>query len=378
VLSWQDRRTTEQVTGLRHLEGVVREKTGLLLSPHYAAPKLAQLLGELEDGRARAEAGEVVAGTLDAFLVRGLVGLDATEPGHAGRTLLCDLATGRWDEELCAVWEIPGAALPEIRDSAGVWGEVEGGGMLCAVLGDQQAALLGHGGGSAGIAAAHFGTGSFVLAATGSRPVRRPGLLTAVLFARGGHRTFQLEGSVNSAGSAVEWSARLAGIDLAGFEPRTLDPDRLPWCFPAFAGAAAPWWRPEATGVVAGLDLGVDGERLVAGVLCGVAMRVLDCVDELAEEGLATTLRLSGRLTRLDALVDLLADAGGLPVEVMAEEETGLVGVARLASGRIGEPGGSPRLRRRRRPEWPVDRRRRVRERWRRFARRATELGPPP
>ncbi|HEX5759220.1 MAG TPA: FGGY family carbohydrate kinase, partial [Thermoanaerobaculia bacterium] len=171
AISWQDRREAGRVRGMAaHAEEVAR-RTGLRLSPHYAAPKLAGLLEALPDGLARARGGELVAGTLDAWLVRRLAGRDATEPGQAGRTLLYDLEEDRWSPELCALWGVPAAALPALAPSAGAWGEVEGV-PLRAMLGDQQAALLGHGGWAEGTAAAHFGTGAFVLATTGGA-VRR-------------------------------------------------------------------------------------------------------------------------------------------------------------------------------------------------------------
>ncbi len=377
ALSWQDRREGERVRGLAvHAEEIAR-RTGLRLSPHYAAPKLAGLLAALPHGFERARGGELVAGTLDAWLVGRLTGRDGTEGGHAGRTLLYDLDGDCWDGELCRLWGVPMAALPALRPSAGAWGEVDGVPLL-ASLGDQQAALLGHGGWEEGVVAVHFGTGAFVLAATGERIRRHPGLLSAVVAATAEGRRFQLEGSVNSAGSAVDWACGVTGTGVAAWEERPLDPDHLPWVLPAFAGAAAPWWRPEAAGVAAGLGLATSGEELVGGVLAGVAMRVLDCVEALAEAGLAPrVLRVSGKLVRLAGLVGLLADAGQLPVEVAAEEETGLLGAARLAAATAGLPvevARAPPARFRRDPAWPAPRAVSVRARWRDFAERALAL----
>jgi glycerol kinase len=378
ALSWQDRREDDRVRGLAEYGGEIARRTGLRLSPHYAAPKLAGLLEALPSGVERARAGELVAGTLDAWLVGRLTGRDGTEPGHAGRTLLYDLEEGRWDAELCALWGLPESALPALRPSAGPWGEVDGVPLLVS-LGDQQAALLGHGGWAEGVVAAHFGTGAFVLAATGERIRRHPGLLSAVLAATEAGRRFQLEGSVNSAGSAVDWACGLTGVALDAWAERPLDPDHLPWVFPALAGAAAPWWRPQAAGVAAGLGLATSGEELVGGVLAGVANRVLDCVEALAEAGLAPqVLRVSGKLARLAGLVGLLADAGQLSVEVAAEEETGLLGAARLAAATAGLPvkiATAPPVRRRREPAWPAARAATLRARWRDFAERALALG---
>jgi glycerol kinase len=381
ALSWQDRSESERVDALAHHAEEISRRTGLRLSPHYAAPKLARLLREVPEGIRRAAAGELVAGTLDAFLVRRLTGQDATEPGHAGRSLLYNLDTGDWDPALCDIFGVPATALPELRSSAGDWGHFRGV-PLTAVAGDQQAALLGHGGWQTGVTAAHFGTGAFVLAATGSRPLRHASLLAAVLASTGSGRRFQLEGSVNSAGSAVDWACRLTGEDLASWRQVSLDAENLPRVLPAFAGLGAPWWQARAKAAIGGLGPQVGGRELVAGVLAGVAHRVLDCVETLAEAGVVSrTLRVSGRLTRLEGLVGLLADAGQLTVEGAAEEETGLAGMARLAvAGRSGDEGPlrePPLTARRRQPAWSAGRARRERRNWRRFVQQALELARP-
>ncbi len=374
ALSWRDVSQGGRVEALAGQAEEVARRTGLRLSPHYAAPKLAHLLESLPGGRRRAEAGELVAGTLDAFLLRRLVGVDATEPGHAGRSLLYNLESGDWDPRLCELFGVPRAALPALAPSAAPRGEHRGV-QVTAVAGDQQAALLGHGGWEPGVTAVHFGTGAFVLAATGETARRHPGLLSAVVASTAAGRRFQLEGSVNSAGAAVDWACALTGADIEAFADRDLDPERLPRVFPAFAGAAAPWWRHDARAVVAGLTLETGADDLVRGVLAGVAMRVVDCLEALAEAGVPTaTLRASGKLTRLSGLVGLLADAAGVAVEVSADEETGLAGIARLAAtglGALPDPAGAPRIARRRDPAWPPERARAARRRWRQFVDRA-------
>jgi len=378
--SWQDTSQGASVERLADDAGEVARRTGLRLSPHYAAPKLAALIDSLPDGRRRAERGEIVAGTLDAFLVRRLTGRDATEPGCAGRTLLYNLADGAWDPWLCDLFGIPAAALPALATSAGAWGEHRGV-PLAAVAGDQQAALVGHGGWRGGRAAAHFGTGAFVLAATGEAPRFHPGLLTAVLASTPREIRYQIEGPVNSAGSAVDWICRLTGREVESFDDRPLDGDALdpagskPWVLPAFTGAAAPWWRPRARGAVAGLTLDHGAQELFDAVLSGVAMRVLDGVEAMREAGIEIrSLRVSGKLMRRRALVGLLADAGALEVEVGAEEEAGLAGVLALAALVIpGWPDLLPRgtsIARRRRPRWSGERAARMRTRWRAFVER--------
>jgi glycerol kinase len=378
ALSWQDRSEIDRVEKLAEHGTEVARRTGLLLSPHYAAPKLARLLDSLPQGRQRAERGELVAGTLDAFLVRRLVGVDATEPGHAGRSLLYNLESGDWDPTLCELFGVPSTALPELFPSAGPWGEVEGVPLL-AVAGDQQAALLGQGGWITGTAVAHFGTGAFVLTSTGSQPIRHPGLLSAVLAATESGRRFQLEGAVNSAGSAVDRACQLSGERLEDWRETDLDVDSLPLVLPALAGVGAPWWRPEARGLLANSELEGLGPALLGGVLAGVAMRVVDCLGALREAGARLrVLRLSGKLTRLRGLVDLIADAGQIDVEVSGQEESGLVGMARLVVSVLDDdeeplaarPPASYRLS----PGWDAARATAVSERWQEFVRRILDL----
>jgi glycerol kinase len=378
ALSWQDRSEIDRVEKLAEHGAEVTRRTGLPLSPHYAAPKLARLLEEVPRGHQRAEVGELVAGTLDAFLVRQLVGVDATEPGHAGRSLLYNLDSGDWDSTLCELFGVPPAALPELRPSAGRWGQVAGVPLL-AVAGDQQAALLGHGGWTTGTAVAHFGTGAFVLTSTGAEPVRHPGLLSAVLAATETGRRFQIEGAVNSAGSAVDRACQLTAERLEDWQETHLDVDRLPLVLPALAGVGAPWWRPEARGLLTDGEVEIVGPALLGGVLAGVAMRVVDCLEALSESGARLrVLRLSGKLTRLRGLVDLIADAGQIEVEVSSQEETGLLGMAKIVVSVLDNDeaplAASPAASYRRSPSWDPARAAAIRERWQRFVRGVLDL----
>jgi glycerol kinase len=381
ALSWQDRRAAAAARHLApRLAEEVARRTGLRLSPHYAALKLRELFDAEPALHARATDGKVVAGTLDAFLVHRLTGSPSTEPGAAGRTLLYDLEADRWSPELCAAFGIPEASLPPLAPSASQRGAAAGLPLL-ALAGDQQAALLGHGGWRPGTTAVHFGTGAFVLASTGASPRRHPGLLTAVLASSPSARRFQLEGSVSSAGSAVDWACAVTGVELETIAGAELDPERLPWVLPAFAGLAAPWWRPEARPVLAGMTPGTRREELVLGVVAGVAQRVIDNLEALTAAGVAIeVVRVSGRLARLSGLVGLLADAGQVPVERSAVEETGLRGIAGLArltaTGQESALLAPPPVGARRLPRWPQARARRLRERWREFVEHAAQVDP--
>lgn len=369
ALSWQDTSQTERTAALSSHAEDVAERTGLRLSPYYAAPKLAALLEEFPDGEARAAQGELVAGTLDAFLMHRLTGAPATEPGHAGRTLLYNLSQGSWDSELCQLFGLPMAAMPTLHPSAGFWGTYQGI-PVSAGAGDQQAALIGHGGWRPGTVAAHFGTGAFVLASVGPRVRRADGLLSAVLASTANGRHFQLEGTINSAGSAVVWACELTGQPITAWVDRELVPEELPWAVPALAGLGAPWWKPEARGLLHGLGTATRGEDLVGGMLFGIAMRVVDNLEALAASGTPIeVLRVSGKLTRVRGMIGLIADASMTPVEVSEIEETGLVGISRLAAaGLAGNAAAldfTPPVIRRHEPRWSAERVRSIRRRWR-------------
>jgi glycerol kinase len=397
ALSWQDLSARERTATLAPHAGEIAHRTGLRLSAHYAGAKLARLLDDDPPVRLRAERGAVVAGTLDAFLVHGLTGEATTEPGHAGRTLLYALAEDRWDSELAARFGVPLAALPAILPTAAPRGTLMSGPLagtpLVALVGDQQAALIGNGGsgGDEGrVAVVHFGTGAFALTDTGAAPRLHEGLLAAVTWSRAAKpgatlRRCQLEGSVNSAGSAVDWALRLGGLgasDLTAVGATELDPERLPAFLPAFLGVGAPWWREAPGAAVAALGLADGAVELLAAVLAGVAQRAVDCLEAFAGAGLAPSLvRASGRLATLPGLAGLVADASGLPVEVVAEEEAGLRGAARLAALATGASEGlltrPPPLAGRREPRWDATRRDGVRERWRAFL-GAASMTPAP
>jgi glycerol kinase len=369
ALSWQDTSQASRAEALESHAEDVAARTGLRLSPHYAATKLSALLDEMPDGRDRAAQGEIVAGTLDAFLMHRLTGTPATEPGHAGRYLLYNINQGSWDSELCQLFDVPVAALPTLRTSAGYWGDYRGI-PVCAGAGDQQAALLGHGGWREGTVAVHFGTGAFVLAATGERIRRHDGLLSAVMISTPHGRRFQLEGTVNSAGSAADWACRLTGESLADWVDREIVPEEIPWVVPAFAGLGAPWWQPRARGLIRGIGTGTRGADLLDGGLFGIAMRVVDNLEAMAESGTRPqVVRLSGKMTRLRGLVGLISDAAKVPVEVTQNEETGLLGICRLAAASLAGDTAlldfAPPIITRRDPRWSADRVASVRERWR-------------
>jgi glycerol kinase len=366
AISWQDRRESERVEALRTQEAEISRKTGLRLSPHYAAPKLAGMLEASPELRRRAADGEVVGGTLDAFLLQRLAGQPITDPTHAGRTLLYNLQRDNWDASLCRLWNLPPAMLPELRPSRSPRGYVDGLPLLASV-GDQQAALLGHGGWHEGVTAIHFGTGAFVLSGTGTIERRHPGLLTAVLASTPTDKRLQLEGTINSAGSAVDVVCAHTGQELTSWTTRSLDELSPPLMLPSLAGIGAPWWRPELNELLPrGVLDQAEPLALLAGVLNGLAHRVTDITEAMGHAGVElAVLRASGKLTRLSGLMQRIADLTRIPVEVSSEEETGLAGLARLAGDALDQPPAAAAARYESR--WPPNRTATERHRWREF-----------
>jgi glycerol kinase len=218
------------------------------------------------------------------------------------------------------------------------------------------------------VVAAHFGTGAFVLASTGEAIVRHPGLLTAALASIGLERRFQIEGTVQSAGSALDWMASRLGLELDGLDSVELDPQSLPAVVPAFVGLGAPWWRPRSRASIDGLELATSGADLLRGTLAGIAQRVADNVEAMREAGVEVeVLRLSGRLARRADLGRLVCELVRSPVEISAEEESGLDGIARLAGAVSGERSwletvAPPKARYA--PAWSETRHREARARW--------------
>ena len=264
ALVWQDRRTAETCERLKPEQGRVSERTGLVIDPYFSATKIAWILDRFPRARSRAQAGELAAGTVDSFLVWHLTGGRSfvTDATNASRTLLMDLRTVRWADDLCDLFGVPRAILPEILPSAGEFGRTHGldylpdGVPITGIAGDQQASLIGQGCFSDGQAKCTYGTGAFLLAHTGGRIVpSRGGLITtlAASFASGPPQ-YALEGSVFVAGAAVQWFRD--GLKAIGAAPEidTLalsgDPGSGVIFVPALTGLGAPYWEPSARGVV--------------------------------------------------------------------------------------------------------------------------------
>ena len=356
AIVWQDRRTAPLMAAMRAAghEERVRALTGLRLDPYFSASKFAWILDHVPGARARAERGELAAGTIDAWMLWNLTGgrVHATDASNASRTLLAaigghagDAAGCAWSDELCALFRVPRAMLPAIVDSAGVVGEsapaLLGAAIpIAGIAGDQQAALFGQRCVARGMAKCTFGTGCFLLAHAGDEAVAPPeGLLTTVAWRIAGRTEYAVEGSVFVGGSAVQWLrdglrffARASEVNaLAASVP---DAGGVV-VVPAFAGLGAPWWDAEARGAVLGLTRGATKAHVARATLEGVAQQVADLVDAIRAGGIAiTALRVDGGAAASDLLMQMQADLAGLPVERPHMLESTAFGAALLA--RVG------------------------------------------
>ncbi|GAA0802685.1 glycerol kinase GlpK [Spirilliplanes yamanashiensis] len=354
AIVWQDTRTADQLARFDEALGddTFRERTGLPLSPYFAGSKLAWLLDTVDGLRERAARGEVLFGTVDAYLIWRLTGRHVTDVTNASRTLLMDLRALSWSDEILAATGIPAAMLPEIRSSAEVYGRARAdvaGGVVAGVpvasaLGDQQAALFGQTCFSPGDAKCTYGTGSFLLLNTGDSPVTSGhGLLSTVGYRIGDQpAAYALEGAIAVTGSLVQWVRDNLGLISSAAEieqlAATVDDNGGCYFVPAFAGLFAPHWRPDARGVIAGLTGYVTKGHLARAVLEATGWQTREVVDAMnADSGVPLTeLRVDGGMTANGLLMQFLADALDVPVVRPAVTETTCLGAAYAAGLAVG------------------------------------------
>ena len=347
AIVWQCRRTApfcERLKSDGH-EAEFRRKTGLMLDPYFSGTKIRWLLDEVPEARQRAERGELAFGTVDSWLLWRLTGgaVHATDPTNASRTLCFDIRTLRWDEELCKILGVPVDLLPEVRPSAGVFGETAAGVLpasipVTGIAGDQQSALFGQCCFEPGMAKNTYGTGCFILLNTGARPVASEhGLLTTVAWQIGGATTYALEGSVFIGGAVVQWLRDGLGIIGSAAESEALagavaDTGGV-YLVPAFTGLGAPYWDPYARGVLVGLTRGTTRAHIARAALEAIAYQNRDVLDAMAQDSGArlTALRVDGGAAANNFLCQFQADV--LDVEVLrpAVTETTAMGAAFLA-----------------------------------------------
>lgn len=343
AIVWQDRRTAPRCAALREAghEPVLREKTGLLLDPYFSATKLEWMLRD-PLVRARADAGALCSGTVDSWLVTRLTNGAAhvTDVTNASRTLLADLRTGEWDDELLALFGIPRQLLPRVVPSAGVVGVASAAWFgraipIAGLAGDQQAALLGHGCVTPGAAKVTYGTGAFLLRFTGddAPPTPADGILATIAAGPRGKLAWALEGSLFIAGAAVQWLRDGLGLirdaaETAGLAASVADTGGVT-LVPAFTGLGAPYWNAEARGTITGLTRGTTRAHLVRATLEAIAHSTCDLVESM---GGVTALRVDGGAAQNDWLMQMQADLLGVPVERPAAVELTAYGAARLAA----------------------------------------------
>ncbi len=347
AIVWQDRRTAEachDIAEAGHAE-LIAERTGLLPDPYFSASKLAWLLDTVEGAQARAKAGELAFGTVDSYLLWRLTGgaVHATDATNASRTMLFDIHRQRWDDDLLGLWRLPSAVLPEVRDSAGDFGDTAAGLFeralpIRGIAGDQQAAAIGQACFKPGMVKSTYGTGCFVLLNTGAIPAASANrLLTTVAYRLGGQPSYALEGSIFVAGAAVQWLRD--ALKIIGAAPDTeglaqgLPSNRGVYMVPAFAGLGAPHWDPDARGALFGLTRDTGIAEIARAALEAVAYQTHDLLDAMSKDhGRAIrSLRVDGGMVANDWLIQFLADVLAVRVDRPAVIETTALGAAFLA-----------------------------------------------
>jgi len=354
AIVWQDRRTAAHCNELkaRGAEPGVTDKTGLLLDPYFSATKLRWILENVDGARTRAEAGELLFGTVDTYLIWKLTGgaVHATDATNASRTMLYDIVEGAWSEELCALFDVPMSMLPEVRDCNADFGvtradlfgrEIP----ILGVAGDQQAATLGQACFRPGMLKSTYGTGCFALLNTGDQVVRSQNrMLTTVAYQLDGRTTYALEGAIFIAGAVVQWLRDGLKIIREAKETQpladTADPAQEVILVPAFTGLGAPWWEADCRGAIYGLTRATGPAELARAALESVGYQTRDLLEAMradwAAQGGDTVLRVDGGMTASDWAMQFLSDILGAPVDRPQVLETTAKGVAWLAGWRAG------------------------------------------
>src|SRR6201994_2919391 len=350
AIVWQDRRTADICAKLKSdgHEPVITQKTGLIIDPYFSGTKVAWILDQVPGARKRAEAGELLFGTVDSYLLwrvgRGKV--HATDATNASRTLLFDIHTGAWDDELLNILRVPRSMLPEVKDSSAKFGDsvsdLFGGAIaISGIAGDQQAATIGQACFSPGMIKSTYGTGCFALLNTGATPVASKNkLLTTIAYQLDGKRTYALEGSIFVAGSAVQWLRDGLGVIKQAAETGPLaeksDHAQSVYLVPAFVGLGAPYWNPRVRGALFGLTRNTGPAELAHAALESVCYQTYDLwaamrADWPEAKTANTVLRVDGGMTASDWTMQRLADLLDAPVDRPMIQETTALGAAYLA-----------------------------------------------
>ncbi len=393
AIVWQCRRTAGLCDRLKAdgLDDFIRERTGLVIDPYFSGTKLRWILENVPDARTRAEKGELLFGTVDSWLIWRLSGgrLHITDYSNASRTMLYNIHTLRWDEDMLRLLEIPEAMLPEVHASSECYGYTDpallGGAIpICAAAGDQQAALFGQACFNVGDVKTTYGTGGFLLMNTGETPARSDtGLLTTIAWGEGGRVEYALEGSVFVAGAAIKWlrdEVRLIGsareCDVIS---ESVEDSGGVYLVPAFVGLGAPYWDPYARGILVGLTRGSGRTQIVRATLDSLAYQTEDVISAMIASSGATpeVIKADGGASVSDVLLRFQADISRIPVERPVCVETSALGAAYLAGLAGGFWSGRGDIVKNRGvdrsfvPEMPEERREKLLSGWRKAVKRS-------
>ncbi|HEY8965450.1 MAG TPA: glycerol kinase GlpK, partial [Candidatus Methylacidiphilales bacterium] len=341
AIVWQDRRTAAFCDQLKR-DGhgpAIQKKTGLVIDAYFSGSKLRWLLDHVPGARAKAERGELAFGTIDTWLVWKLTagGRHVTDPSNASRTMLYNIAEGKWDDELLELFKIPRSVLPEVAQSSEVYGEHHGV-PIAGIAGDQQAALFGQACHQPGMVKNTYGTGCFMLMNTGAEPIAsKNNLLTTIAWKIGGKTEYALEGSIFIAGAVVQWLRDGLGLikssaDVEALAAQVQDNGGV-YLVPAFAGLGAPHWDQYARGAIVGLTRGATAGHLARAALEGIAFQVADVLKAMEADSKIKLkeLRVDGGASLNNLLMQFQSDLLGVPVVRPAVSETTALGAAYLA-----------------------------------------------
>lgn len=343
AIVWQCRRTAEYMAELTKTKGeIIRRKTGLIMDAYFSASKIKWLIDNVPEVKRKLSLGEVCFGTVDSYLCYKLTGGKAfvTDVTNASRTMLLNLNTLDYDDELLEIFGIPRDSLPEIVASDARVGTFSYGGYdipVCGIAGDQQAALIGQGCFSVGESKVTYGTGMFMLLNVGEKPLSSEhGLITTVAYKIGDKSAYAFEGSVFNAGSAIQWLRD--GLELFADSKdsetlaRSVDGNGGVYFVPAFTGMGAPWWRPDARGMLCGITRGTTKAHVARAALEAMAYSARDLADVMARDGGTeiSVLRCDGGASANDFLMQYQADVLGKPVDRPAEKESTALGAVYL------------------------------------------------
>ena len=399
AIVWQDRRTADTCERLREAghEVEVNARTGLLLDPYFCATKIAWILDHVEGARQSAEKGDLAFGTVDTFLLWRLTGgkVHATDATNASRTSLFNIHQQNWDETLLTLFNIPVSLLPQVKDSAADFGTTDTAVLgqsiaVGALVGDQQAALVGQACLAPGMLKSTYGTGCFAILNTGSEALAsHHRLLTTIAYRLEGVATYALEGSIFVAGASVQWLRDELGLVDSANETATLaaglDSNEGVYLVPAFTGLGAPHWNPHARGTLLGMTRATTPAHIARATLEAACYQSAELLEAMAEDSgqSPALLRIDGGMARNDWLAQFLADISDTLVERPALLETTALGAARLAGLQSGvfssldELGGLWRVERTFTPQMDESQRQALLNTWRRAVASAVLFAQP-